>query len=85
MITLVLFCVLWGNVWGNRECDNEDIRIVNGTLRIIEETYLVAGGLQVCRGRAWATVCYSGWDDNDATVACRQLGMEYRGGKIKLF
>ncbi|KXZ55107.1 hypothetical protein GPECTOR_3g260 [Gonium pectorale] len=37
-----------------------------------------AGSVQVCIGRKWGTVCDSGWDDADASVACRQLG--YAGG-----
>ena len=31
----------------------------------------------------WGQVCFEFWDDEDATVACRELG--YAGGKASIF
>ena len=33
-----------------------------------------SGPVEVCVNKRWATLCYDGWSDVDATVACRQLG-----------
>ena len=36
------------------------------------------GALQVFSEGAWGAVCFTNFDDTDATVACRQLG--FTGG-----
>ena len=43
------------------------------------------GRLEICSTTGdWGTVCDSGWDNNDATVACRSLGFNGITGHSQL-
>ena len=64
-----------------QSCGEEDIRMTNQTVTRDRDTYIMAGGLQICVNNKWATICQRGWDRVDATVACRQLGLDYAGSK----
>ena len=35
--------------------------------------------MEICLGGQWGTVCDNGWDNNDATVVCGQLGFNRKG------
>ena len=58
-----------------QECSDDDIRIINGTVTMNGNTFNMAGGLQICVNKIWATVCQDGWHDVEGRVACRQLGL----------
>jgi hypothetical protein len=49
-------------------CDLEgDLRLVGGTSEF-------NGRVEICFRDNWGTICDDNWDDNDATVVCRQIG-----------
>ena len=63
------------------QCGEEDIKMTHQTITRDGDAYIMAGRLLVCVNNKWATVCQRGWDDVDARVACRELGLDYASSK----
>ena len=67
----------------NHNCFHfEDVAVVctpgctyNGQLRVTGGTDNTNGRLEVCTDGTWGTVCDDFFDNQDAKVACRQLGL----------
>ena len=64
--------VCQGNATSNIECTSGEVKLVGG--QIASE-----GRLEVCVDGFWGTVCDEGWDEEDALVVCRQLGLSPNG------
>ena len=45
----------------------------DGAIRLSGGRDQYEGRVEVCSNGLWGTVSRSGWDSNDATVACRKL------------
>ena len=58
--------------------DEQNIRLVGGILPI-------QGRVEYCMDGEWGTICDDGWNSNDATVVCRQLGYNVEGDVNVLF
>ena len=54
---------------------------IDGGIRIIPSNARTAikGRVEVCFNGIWGTICSINWDDQDASVACKQLGYSAEG------
>ena len=62
------------------ECNDTDVRLADGT-QSVNETF---GRVEICFGEIWGTVCDDSWDNGDAAVVCRQLGLSSEGETVTL-
>ena len=62
------------------ECNDTDIRVVGGRVSV-NETF---GRVEICFSGIWGTVCDDSWDNREAAVVCRQLGLSSEGETVTL-
>ena len=54
---------------------------IDGSIHIIPSNArsAIKGRVEVCFNGIWGTICSLNWDDQDASVACKQLGYSAEG------
>ena len=55
-------------------CYDGEVRLVGTTTRVTS-----SGRVEVCNKHSWTTICDLYWDNEDASVVCRQLGFSPYG------
>ena len=46
-----------------------------GSVRLRDGVSGTEGRVEICVNNEWGTVCEQTWEDSDASVVCRMLGM----------
>ena len=59
------------------DCTDGDVRLVNGDV----DSH---GTVEVCYAGLWGLIDAASWDDNDAKVICKQLGLRQEGESVAL-
>ena len=54
----------------------------HGNVRIAGSSDPLVGRVEVCVNNTWGTICDDYWDDNDASVVCRQLNYPGEGNGL---
>ena len=61
-------------IGGEDELDHNCPCGPEGAVRLVDGFVPYRGTVEFCLGGIWRSICSESWDDNDATVVCRQLG-----------
>ena len=58
------------------DCGGQD-----GVIRLFNGSSVFDGEVEYCLNSTWTPVCGDNWDESEAAVACRHLGMVGEGRK----
>ena len=56
--------------------------LVELPIRLVNGNTAGEGRVEIFHNNSWATVCDDDWDDTDAGVVCRQLGLSSSGSAV---
>ena len=75
-----------GNTLGSQTCDHsQDAGVLCSSTTCTQGAIRLQGGsgtqgrVEICNNNVWGTVCDDNWGEDDAQVACRQLGFTAAG------
>ena len=54
-------------------CMSGDVRLVGPQIWNTS-----SGRVEICIEGEWTSICNKSWDDKDAVVACKQMGLDYQ-------
>ena len=60
---------------------NQNLGCTEGEVRLVDGTSYSEGRVEICLSDEWGTVCDQMWDVTDASVVCRQLGLDNVGAQ----
>ena len=58
---------------------NPVVLCTDGQVRIVGSSNPSFGRVEVCVNQTWGTICDSAWNDNAASVICKQQGFSSYG------
>ena len=61
-------------IFSYTDCINGDVVLMNGSMPSVGE-----GRVEICYDNIYRTICDDNWDENDASVVCRQLNFTGNG------
>ena len=57
---------------------------IDGSVQLVRGSSPNEGRVEYCSGGTWGSVCDDNWDNSDAVVVCRQLGLSTTSKCVKI-